>query len=176
MTGERFGLGSDKSHRKQHEIGFPQFFRARHFLKFRRSAGGIRCEPHFDGLELFNLAVGPDELLGQDAEYPLASLFVRGAGTQAHRPVRPRLVFRTIFRRHRQEFKIGDRCRAVAVGRSDAITAGVAAADDDDVFAGGLEPFQRIARVAAVLLGKKLHRHVNALEVASRSRQVAPFG
>jgi hypothetical protein len=61
----------------------------------------------------------------------------------------------------------------VAVGGADAVGAGVAAADDHHVLAGGPElRHAGIARHALVLQRQELHREVHAAQLAARDRQV----
>ena len=83
---------------------------------------------------------------------------------------------RTLVGRHRQELELVHRSRALAVAGAEAIGAGVAAADDDHVLAGGedrLRPGTRIALVAPVLLRQELHREMNALQLAAGDVQIA---
>ena len=78
-------------------------------------------------------------------------------------------------RRLRQNFEIGHRQRALADRGADAVGAGVAAADDDDVLAGsedGLVGGRRFAGHTAVLLRQELHGEMDALELAAGHRQV----
>ena len=79
-------------------------------------------------------------------------------------------------RRLRHDFEIGDRQRALAERGADAVGAGVAAADDDDVLAVGEDRLAAIggfAADAAVLLRQVIHGEVDALELAAGHRQVA---
>ena len=79
-------------------------------------------------------------------------------------------------RRCRKNFEVGHRQRTLADRGADAVGAGVAAADDDDVFAAGQDrfgPADRLAADAPVLLRQKLHRKMDAVEFAARNRQVA---
>ena len=69
-----------------------------------------------------------------------------------------------------------DRPGTLPVHRAQAVGAGVAAADDDDVlvFGGDELPFwDLVPFVAAVLKRKELHREVDAGQLASRHPQVA---
>src|SRR5262249_55998417 len=79
----------------------------------------------------------------------------------------------------RHDLQVGDRQRALTDGGADAVGAGVAAADDDDVLAGGedrLDVAERLAADAAVLLRQKKHCGMHAGGVAPRGRQGgAPF-
>ena len=61
------------------------------------------------------------------------------------------------------------------MARSQAIRAGVAAADDDNALAGGENRSRirnRVAFAALVLLRQKFHREVNTLQFASRNVQI----
>src|SRR5271166_1296974 len=83
-----------------------------------------------------------------------------------------------------QELELGDRARALAHGVADAVGAGVAAADHDDVLAAGADLIadrglggrrlgSELARDPAVALIEVVHREVHAVELAARHRQVA---
>ena len=66
--------------------------------------------------------------------------------------------------------------RALPERGADAVRAGVAAADHDDMLAAGenvRDAAERLAGDAAVLLRQEIHREVNAVEVAAGDRQVA---
>ena len=59
---------------------------------------------------------------------------------------------------------------------ADAVRAGVAAADDDDVLAGGEDRLGVVGRFAAdppVLLRQEIHGEMDALELAAGHRQIA---
>ena len=66
--------------------------------------------------------------------------------------------------------------RALAVGGAEAVGAGVAAADDDDVLARGGDELlvgDLVALAATVLQRQVLHREMDARQLAARHRQVA---
>ena len=70
----------------------------------------------------------------------------------------------------------GDGFRALPERRADAVRSGVAAADHDDMPAVGedvLDAVDRLRGDTAVLLRQKIHREVNAVEVAAGNRQIA---
>ena len=71
------------------------------------------------------------------------------------------------------QLELRHRCGALAVHGAEAIRAGVAAADDHDVLAGGVDPRQFVAFAVAVLLRQVIHREVHALELASGHVQIA---
>ena len=75
----------------------------------------------------------------------------------------------------RQDLQLGHRRGALAVDGAEAVGAGVAAADDHDVLAGGGD--RRLVEVALlhpVGPRQELHRLVDAVELAARHRQVTP--
>src|SRR6185503_523152 len=101
------------------------------------------------------------------------ALFMRGRGAKARRPVGPHRIAFDV-RRHREQFEICHRPGAVTIGRSDAIRARVAAADDHDVLVPGPEiGHALVASDALVLQGQELHRIVHARKLAPRDGQVA---
>ena len=76
----------------------------------------------------------------------------------------------------RHDFELGHLERALADRGADAVGAGVAAADHDDMLAGRedrLVGADRLAADAAVLLRQELHREMDAGEVAPGDRQIA---
>jgi hypothetical protein len=69
-----------------------------------------------------------------------------------------------------------DRGAALAVGVTEAVRARVAAAEDDDVLAGGGDLDLRVGREAChppVLLHQVIHREMDAAELAARYVEVA---
>ena len=69
-----------------------------------------------------------------------------------------------------------DALRALAMAGAQAVGAGVAAADDENALAFREDRdrgIDRIALAAAILLRQKLHREMNALQLAAGNRQVA---
>ena len=128
---------------------------------------------HAHGLSALTLPLSPTKCLGRDRPVALTAFLVGRRGAQPRRPVRPHRVALDV-RRHRQQLELGDRFRAVPVGGADAVGAGVAAADDDDVLAVAhrsrtpLSPATRL-----VLQRQELHREVHAVELAPGHRQVA---
>src|SRR5690606_15067646 len=97
-----------------------------------------------------------DEFLGFDAELALAAFLVRGAGAKDDRPVGPGAVGGALFgageladvRGRGEQFELRQAGAALAVRGAGAVAAGIAAADDDDVLAGGQDlVFERVALV-----------------------------
>ena len=78
--------------------------------------------------------------------------------------------------RRRHDFELGDGFRALPERSADAVRAGVAAADHDDMLAVGedvLGAAERLGGDAAVLLRQEIHREMDAVEVAAGNRQIA---
>ena len=122
--------------------------------KTTRSAGSSNAEPGTSSNERRPAASGAppgdlhaaqradapgrvaEDLLRRDPPEALAPLVVRGAGAQDLRPVRPGVVGGPLARRLGEDLDLGDRGRALAPRRPDAVGAGVPAADHDDAPAG----------------------------------------
>src|SRR5438105_5022337 len=69
-----------------------------------------------------------------------------------------------------QQLELRDGTRSLAVAGAQAIRAGIAAANDHHALAGGENGFgsgNGVAFAAPVLLGQKVHREMNALELAA---------
>ena len=123
-----------------------------------------------------HLAVLAGEFLRQHGEVALGAFLVARRGAQLERPVRPGQQLVLVQRRLRHDLEIRHRHRALTDRRADAVRAGVAAADDDDVLAVGEDRrglVRRLAADAAVLLRQEFHREMNAVEFAAGDRQVA---
>ncbi len=117
------------------------------------------------------------EVGGVDRVDAVAALLVRRGDLVGHRHARPGLVRRALVARPGHDLQLGDRGRALPQGGAQAVRAGVAAADDDDVLPGGAD--RRLDVVALLhLVGQRqvLHRLVDALELAPGHRQVAGGG
>ena len=69
------------------------------------------------------------------AKTPLAALLVRAASAQTIGYVGHGLAAGPLVRRPRHDLQLGHRRRALPVRGAEAVGAGVAAADDDDVLA-----------------------------------------
>ncbi len=94
-------------------------------------------------------------------------------------PLRPGIVGGALQRRLGQNLELHEALAAVAHGGADAVGAGVAAADDDDVLAlGGDESAVGVVRVEQAFgVGvQKLHGEMDALELAALDRQIARLG
>ncbi len=106
-------------------------------------------------------------------------LFVGGGGAEDHRPGRPGHIGGAFLWGFGEEFELGDGGGALSEGGAEAVGAGVAAAEDDDVFIFGVDELiggYGVALVSAVLLGEVIHGEVDAFELSSRDVEVAGFG
>ena len=79
----------------------------------------------------------PSKLLGRDRQVALAAFFVRRRGAQLDRPVRPDSGLFSCSGGMRQQLELRHRLRAWRFDVPTQSRAGVAAADDHDVLAGG---------------------------------------
>ena len=93
-------------------------------------------------------------------------------------PLGPGIVGRALKGRGRKDFELDQAPATLAERGADAVSAGVTAADDDDVLVlGGDEIaipflFQEAARIA----GQEVHGQVDAFEVAALDGEVARTG
>ena len=156
-----------EAHRQQHQIG----------VELELGAGdGLELAVHAHAVKLLHLAVLAGELGGQHREVALGAFFVARRRAQLQRPVRPGQHLVLDRRRLRHDLEIPHRERALADRGADAVGAGVAAADDDDVLAAGEDRRARVLRLAAdaaVLLRQEFHGEMDAGELAARDRQIA---
>src|SRR5947209_7190575 len=137
-----------EARREQHELRGDRPLRALDLLELRRRPDRMEAQ-------LLDTAVAATQLGGHDAVDAVAALLVRAGGAQDQRPARPRSdVVGTLRRRFGQQLELRDRRRPFAVRVAEAVGAGVAAADDHDVLAGGADRLGRrwVARHEAVAL------------------------
>ncbi len=117
------------------------------------------------------------EVGGGDGVDPLAALLMGRGDLIEHGEGRPRLVGGALLARPGHDLQLGDGDGALAVGGADAVGAGVAAADDDDVLAlGGDRGDRQVALLHLVGERQVLHRLVDAAELAAGHGQVAGGG
>ena len=98
-------------------------------------------------------------------------------GAQDQRPQRPRVVGQPVARGLGHDLELVHRGRALAVGRAEAVRPGVAATDDDDALALGVDG-RRAQRALLDQVGglQVLQGQVDPVEVASGHRQVTRQG
>ena len=118
----------------------------------------------------------------------LGGLLVPVVGAVDPRPRWPRVVVGALIWRTREELKVGDRLGAVPEGGADAVGARVAAADDDDMLAVGVDVaavvlagqhavlVRRVGEEARLVLREVLHGEVHAVNVAAGDGQVVGHG
>ena len=127
-------------------------------------------------MQFLDVPVLAREFLRQHGEFALDAFLVTGRDAQLERPVRPdqHLVFH--LGRLRHDLEIGNRHGALADRGADAVGAGIAAADHDDLLALGenrLDVALRLVAHPPVLLRQEIHGEMDALELAAGHRQVA---
>src|SRR5881296_1326967 len=110
-----------------------------------------------------------------DAPLAVAAFFMRVRGAQLHRPERPGGRVRPCGRRLGEQLELVHLEATLAVSRAQTVGAGVAAADDDHSLALRRDRLlgDGIAGVALVLLDEVVHGQVDALQLASRYRELA---
>ena len=115
-----------------------------------------------------------EEPLGVDRVEPLAALLVRAGDAHDHRVGRPRVaVLSPAVRRRRHDLQLRHRGRALPVGGAEAVGTGVAASDDHDVLAVGVD--RRVVQLAErlqVAVRQVLHGQVDPGELPARGGQV----
>src|SRR6478736_4512101 len=176
-------LRPEKSHGQQHELCGPGLFRAGNLLR-HELALVVLAPLDLDGDELPYVTRGvADKLLhGRNVDARVGAVLGGGlllAVVQlvGLRPLGPGVVGRALQRRLGENLDLEEALAAVAHRRADAVRAGVAATDDDDVLAGGVDRAGTIvAENGLGVGGEKLHRKVHSLELAALDGQVARLG
>src|SRR5262249_25163790 len=110
------------------------------------------------------------------APFADSALFVRAFHSQLHRPKWPGSLRCALWGRHRQQFELMYGAGFVSMGGAQAVSTGVASANDDHSLAGRQNGFgfrNPIAFATLVLLRQKLHREVDAFQLPARHWQVA---
>ena len=165
-----------KAHGQQHQFGLYLELAAGDFG--HHWAGAVfRAAPlDADGVQLFQLAVSAGERFGEDAVIANPALFVGGGGAEDQRPFGPGVAGGALRGRLGQQFVLLHDFGALAVGRAEAVGAGVAAAQNHHPLALGADAFRfgnGLAGVEAVLLRQIVHSKVDAVQLPARRRQVA---
>src|SRR6478736_3319959 len=176
-------LRPEESHGQQHELGGPGLFRAGNLLR-HELALVVLAPLDLDGDEFLYVTRGvADKLLhGRNVDARVGAVLGGGlllAVVQlvGLRPLGPGVVGRALQRRLGENLDLEEALAAVAHRRADAVRAGVAATDDDDVLAGGVDRAGTIvAENGLGVGGEKLHRKVHSLEAAALDGQVARLG
>src|SRR5262245_56102362 len=121
-------------------------------------------------------AVLASEFLRQNCELAGHAFFMAGRDAELEWPIRPREHLVLALGRQRHDFEVGDRRRTLADRGPDAVRTRIAPADDHHFLALGknwLDVALRLIAHAAVLLRQKIHREMDALELAAGDWQVA---
>jgi hypothetical protein len=184
---QRFGqrrLRSEKAHGDQHELRRQDFFRAGHVLG-NELALVIFGPLDLHGVHGLDVAAGialklrrRGQILARIGAELGDGLLLAVIGLERLGPFGPRIVLGAFQRRLRHDFQLRDTLAAVPDRGAGAIRAGVAAADDDDVFPrrgnlrAGLEAVEQVPGVRR----EKIHREMNALERSAFNRQIARLG
>ncbi len=167
-------LGAGETHGQEHELCREVLLGS--FDGFEPHAVLVEDLLNLDGLEAGELAVLARELDGVDREDPLAAFLVRRRRAVHQRPRGPRRGGGPLVGRPRHDLELMDRLRTLAVGRAEAVGAGVATTDDDDVLAlSGERGFIEVALLHLVGGRQELHGLVDAFELAPWNRQVSPL-
>ncbi len=174
-------LGPEESHREQNELCGHDLFRAGHFDR-DELAFLVLLPSDLHGDELFDRAVliAVEALYGRDVRARIGTELSRGFFLAViHlvdlRPLRPRIVRGAIHRRLLHDLDLREALAAVTHRGRDAIGAGIAAADHDDVLAARVNRRRIGAAVEQRLRarGQVVHREMDAFQVAAVDRQIA---
>ncbi len=165
-------LRAEKTHRQEHQLHGQLEVGALDLLELAVD------HLHLVGTQRAHVAVVVGkEALGVDAVDTVATLLVGRRHAEHVRPRRPRVGGGAGLGRPRQDLELVHRCGALAVRCAQAVGAGVAAADDDDVLAlGGDRRHVEVALLHPVAPGQEFHRLVDAGVLAARDREVTPRG
>ena len=145
-------FGPEEAHRQQDELRGQHLLGARNFLGTNWPLS-LRSHSTCTVTHRLDLAVGvADEFLGGGQIDARIVAELRGGFFLAVvelvdlRPFRPRIVLGALQRRLRQDFELHEALAAMAHRGADAVGAGVAAADDDDVLARGVDEVAVLVR------------------------------
>src|SRR5439155_850126 len=155
-------LGAEEAEREEHEVAVEVELAACDLLHHGAPVVLHPVEPH--AAQRAHAAVA-EERLGVDRPVAYDALLVRRRGAEDHGPVRPRELG-AILRRLGQQLELVHGRRALAVRGAEAVRPRVAAAQDDDLLAGGEDLVRHgVAGDDFVLERQELHREVDALEL-----------
>lgn len=145
---ELFGdgvFGAEEAEGEKDEVGGVFLFGARDRNE-RGAAFGHDLPVDFDGFDGFDISVSiVDEFDGLDCEASRIfaefcfGFFVPIIDAEDSRPLWPRVVGSSLQGRFFDDFEIDERFAAVSHGGAEAVIAGVAAADNDDVLSAGTD-------------------------------------
>src|SRR5205085_1361428 len=133
-----------EAHRQQHKLSGPEFVSLSDFLELPLTVDLVPLDLHGANAGDVALLV-TDELLAHHAEGPRIvpkfrrDLLMAIVSAQDAWPLRPGIVGRSLLGRLGEQFKVDETFAPVTHRGADAVGPGVAAADDDDVFAFGTD-------------------------------------
>ena len=177
-------LGPQKTHGQQHQLGWTHLLAAWHFLR-HISPAGVLLPTDLDGVNCLHLAlIVTDEFFrrGKIAPRVIAKYGLGFFLTVIEQinlwPFGPRIVGSALQRRAREYLQLRQALAAMSHGSADTICTSIAAADHDHILSrrgNEVAVFLAIEQRFSVSL-QKLHREMNALELAAFDGQVARFG
>src|ERR1043165_7120625 len=138
---EELILRTEKSHRKQHQLRRQHFFGAGYLL--HRESAIVPPGPFdADGVDFLDVAVfiadkffRADEILARVVAEDRSGFLLAVVEFVDLGPLRPRIVGSAFHRRFRQNLELRQALAAVAHRGADAVRAGIAATDHNDVLA-----------------------------------------
>ena len=168
-------LGLQESHREKDEFGLDDF---RLSLLHHQGTSAIGIGLPIDFLHPYacELPVLAEKLQGVDIPTTRASLFMRRGGLEGARPVGPGVlrVFRSLHGLG-HDFYLRHTLAPLPMGCSDAVATGVAATNDQHIFAFGADEFvfaEFNAGKHAVLLAQQFEGEMNAVEFTAGDFQI----
>ncbi|EKE17160.1 MAG: hypothetical protein ACD_10C00593G0001 [uncultured bacterium] len=159
--------GVRKAHRQEDEIGRQVELRTGDFNHF------AILPFNTNGLQRFYVAIAIiNQGLGGHRKISRTAFVMRRRCPQFVRPVRPGQRLVLLLRRHRHQFKLRDRGGAMAIRGADTIGAGIAAADDDNVLALGVDRIGLAGVHFLILRNEEFKRCIDTFQLATRHRQI----
>src|ERR1035437_8506843 len=180
--------GADEAHSDKDEVGREHRLGAGLLVHLGPVAGRVnpfdldrldrfdatsRAHRSLAGRNLADEAARVDEIAARVGAPQSGGLFLTVVHLVDLGPLRPRVVVGAGLGRPGQDLELRDALRALADGRADAVGAGVAAADDDDVLAGGGDGRGRPAEQRLGAGDEEVHGEVDAGQIPTLDSQIA---
>ena len=164
-----------ETHCKQNQVALDFELAVRDF--FESSAAGNRIfhplQTHGFNTADPSFAVG-QKLLRGNRIVPFTAFFLRGRGTHNGRPIRPNHRLIVGFRRLRTQVDLQDLFCTLTNRGAKAVTAGVAAADDQNLSIFGTDIFVKGLRSVVLILYREVfEREVNTFEITAFHLQIS---
>src|SRR5262245_2593151 len=165
---ERVGLGADEAEREDQRVDGEAELGAGDIDEL----AVLQLDAH--AVQRDQLAVLAFEARGAEREVALAAFFLRARRAEHERPRRPRVRRGALGGRRGHQLDLHHVRGALAMRGTEAVAAGVAAAEDDHALAFDVEP-RGLAFAAhdLVLLGEVVHREDHAVELAAGDDELA---